>query len=253
MDGPALSVGARARGLRARTAGARRFTRRRRQHAPHALDVAGSAFYYDHHVQRDQLAEMIQILLEAGGSFNTMRGDGFDQLNTPLHTAVLLGSVEAVKLLLNAGASVACINSVGYTPLHLCLRNKIEELLEPFPIPRCSCTTTVATQSPPCECKWWTTEATPCSNSGGTQLAAGVCLALEAGADASSSFDHLDQQARREVRTLQPHLRGYTSVIFHLWESPRRQIIEIEPLLLTTYIATHSTRGAAAFILKLPN
>lgn len=59
-----------------------------------------------------------------------MRGDGFDQLNTPLHTAVLLGSVEAVKLLLNAGASVACINSVGYTPLHLCLRNKIEELLE---------------------------------------------------------------------------------------------------------------------------
>ncbi|KAI8432515.1 hypothetical protein MSG28_013516, partial [Choristoneura fumiferana] len=107
----------------------------------------------------------------------------------------------AVKLLLNAGASVACINSVGYTPLHLCLRNKIEELLEVLLYYNCGDAES-------------SLRVQVVDNRGYSVLKTavelnwlpGVCLALEAGADASSSFDHLDQQARREMKTTLVHL-----------------------------------------------
>ncbi|XP_063629001.1 transient receptor potential channel pyrexia-like [Cydia splendana] len=166
-----------------------------------ALDVAGSAFYYDHHVHSDHLAEMISLLLEAGGTFHTMRGDGFDNLNTPLHTATLLESADAIRALLEAGASVACINSVGYTPLHLCLRNKFEELLEILLYYNCddeesSLRVNVVDKrgysvlKTAVELKWLP----------------GVCLALEAGADAASSFDHLEEQACTEMKTTLIHL-----------------------------------------------
>ncbi|XP_026331563.1 transient receptor potential channel pyrexia-like [Hyposmocoma kahamanoa] len=70
------------------------------------------------------------MLLEAGGQFNTMKAEGINNVNTPLHTAVELDSQDTITELLNSGASITCLNEAGQTPLHVCILNKLEESLK---------------------------------------------------------------------------------------------------------------------------
>ena len=61
----------------------------------------------------------LERLLEQGADANSARGDGM----TALHFAAELGHVEAVRILLQAGADVAAGTRIGhYTPLHLASR-----------------------------------------------------------------------------------------------------------------------------------
>ncbi|XP_063369360.1 transient receptor potential channel pyrexia-like [Cydia amplana] len=89
-----------------------------------ALDVAGFAHYRRKKIV--DLADVIRMLLEAGGTFNTMKGE-IDNIDTPLHTSVEIRCLPSIRLLLDAGASVKCLNSSGYTPLHLCVKHKMDE------------------------------------------------------------------------------------------------------------------------------
>lgn len=66
------------------------------------------------------------MLIEADGTFNTMKGI-IDNVDTPLHTAVEIRCLSSIRLLLDAGASVACLNGAGLTPLHLCVKYKLDE------------------------------------------------------------------------------------------------------------------------------
>lgn len=70
------------------------------------------------------------MLLNAEGQFNTMKAGGINNLDTPLHTAVELGTLDTITELLNSGASIACLNIAGQTPLHVCVLNTLEEPLQ---------------------------------------------------------------------------------------------------------------------------
>ncbi|CAB3254545.1 unnamed protein product [Arctia plantaginis] len=96
------------------------------------LDVAGYAFYYEKEIIEDDLVNVIKMLLKAGGTFNTMRSntDKFNYMDTPLHTAVEIESLEAIQELLDAGVWVSCLNKAGETPLHVCVRRELEEHLQ---------------------------------------------------------------------------------------------------------------------------
>lgn len=73
---------------------------------------------------------MIRILLKAGGRFNTMRKKSLNNLDTPLHTAVELGNMEAINELLAAGAGITKLNRAGLTPLHVCVKKELEDELQ---------------------------------------------------------------------------------------------------------------------------
>ncbi|XP_075985526.1 transient receptor potential cation channel subfamily A member 1-like [Anticarsia gemmatalis] len=96
------------------------------------LDVAGYAYYYDHEINEKHLIEVIKMLLKSGGTFNTMRsGAGsLNNMDTPLHTAVEIESLDAIRELLDAGAAVTCHNQAGQTPLHVCVKKELEEHLQ---------------------------------------------------------------------------------------------------------------------------
>ncbi|XP_041983044.1 transient receptor potential channel pyrexia-like [Aricia agestis] len=94
-----------------------------------ALDVAGSGYYYGHGIAAKCFTEVVRILLNAGGKFYTMKARG-QNIETPLHTAVLLENIESIEDLLNAGVSIACLDSSGQTPLHLCVKNELEDPLQ---------------------------------------------------------------------------------------------------------------------------
>ncbi|KOB77902.1 Transient receptor potential channel pyrexia [Operophtera brumata] len=83
------------------------------------LDVAGYAYYYNKEVNGEHFVDVIKLLLKAGGHYNTMRPKGLNNLDTPLHTAVELANMEAVRELLEAGAGVTGLNRAGQTPLHV--------------------------------------------------------------------------------------------------------------------------------------
>ncbi|XP_063628997.1 transient receptor potential cation channel subfamily A member 1-like isoform X1 [Cydia splendana] len=95
------------------------------------LDVAGSALYFDKEIKEDHFVDVLKMLLKAKGQFHTMRREkGVANVDTPLHTAVMLDSKEAIELLLEAGAQVSCLNSSGLTPLHLCVKKEQEIALQ---------------------------------------------------------------------------------------------------------------------------
>lgn len=70
------------------------------------------------------------MLLKAGGNFNTMKNNKLNNMDTPLHTAVEIESLEAIQELLDAGAAVTCWNRAGLTPLHVCVKKNLEEHLQ---------------------------------------------------------------------------------------------------------------------------
>lgn len=74
--------------------------------------------------------EIIKMLLHAGGQFNTMKAGGINNVDTLLHTAVKLKALDTIKILLSSGASIACLNKAGQTPLHVCVLNKLEAPLQ---------------------------------------------------------------------------------------------------------------------------
>ncbi|XP_035452147.2 transient receptor potential channel pyrexia isoform X1 [Spodoptera frugiperda] len=94
------------------------------------LDVAGYAYYYEQDVNEKHFVEVITMLLKAGGTFNTMKNRSLDNLDTPLHTAVEIESLDGIQELLDAGAVVTCLNRAGQTPLHVCVKKNLEEHLQ---------------------------------------------------------------------------------------------------------------------------
>ncbi|KAG6453876.1 LOW QUALITY PROTEIN: transient receptor potential channel pyrexia [Manduca sexta] len=95
-----------------------------------ALDVAGSAFYYNKEISPKHLPEVIKMLIKAGGKYNTMNKRAPAFMDTPLHTAVELENLEAIRELLDAGASINRLNRAGLTPLHVCVKKQLEEHLQ---------------------------------------------------------------------------------------------------------------------------
>lgn len=51
-------------------------------------------------------------------------------LDTPLHTAVEVGSLDAVTVLVEANVPVNWLNRAGLTPLHICVKKKLKEHLQ---------------------------------------------------------------------------------------------------------------------------
>ncbi|XP_052743946.1 transient receptor potential channel pyrexia-like isoform X2 [Bicyclus anynana] len=108
------------------------------------LDVAGSGYYYGHDIDNKNFTEVVKRLLAAGGQIYSMKSRGLglptkqktdssDEqgwMDTPLHTAVELSNIECINELLEAGASIACLNTKGITPLHVCVNKELEEPLK---------------------------------------------------------------------------------------------------------------------------
>lgn len=70
------------------------------------------------------------MLIKAGGSHNSMKSHGINNIDTPLHTAVELSNIDSIKQLLDIGVSVDCLNAAGQTPLHLCVKKQSEQALQ---------------------------------------------------------------------------------------------------------------------------
>ncbi len=64
--------------------------------------------------------DAIEVLLTAGAKLQAKDKDGF----TPLHVAAVNGQVEAIGLLLEAGADVSGRSHLGYTPLYMAAINE---------------------------------------------------------------------------------------------------------------------------------
>ncbi|XP_026320538.1 transient receptor potential channel pyrexia-like [Hyposmocoma kahamanoa] len=100
------------------------------KHGYTPLDVVCCANIDSEDINVENFTGIIKTLLEAGGQFNTMKAEGINYVDTPLHMAVELKAVDTIKALLNSGASVVCLNKAGQTPLHVCVLNKLEEPLK---------------------------------------------------------------------------------------------------------------------------
>lgn len=92
------------------------------------LDVAGSAFYTDQVIDPQKFAELVTLLVGANSQKLTFKNKKI--VDTPLHTAVELGSLEAVSVLVGAGMPVNWLNRAGMTPLHICVKKKLKEHLQ---------------------------------------------------------------------------------------------------------------------------
>ncbi|CAB3229398.1 unnamed protein product [Arctia plantaginis] len=95
------------------------------------LDVMGAAHHLGFAIDIRDFIDTISLIAVAGGIIKDnpfMNGSG--TINTLLHTAVELGSKEAVKVLLKAGASAISLNSNGLTPLHICVSRKLKKILQ---------------------------------------------------------------------------------------------------------------------------
>ncbi|KAJ8710570.1 hypothetical protein PYW08_009085 [Mythimna loreyi] len=91
------------------------------------LDIAGSAYYADQNIDPQNFADLVTLLVGAAcGNFRTKNRKIVD---TPLHTAVELGSLEAVSVLV-ANVPVNWLNRAGQTPLHICVKKKLKDHLQ---------------------------------------------------------------------------------------------------------------------------
>ncbi|KAJ0171311.1 hypothetical protein K1T71_012861 [Dendrolimus kikuchii] len=93
------------------------------------LDVAGNDLYQGNDINPDHFIEVIR-------QFTAIEVDSRPYLpskiynNTTLHTAIELESLEAVKLLVEFGVPLKRCNKMGLTPLHLCVKKKLLDLLQ---------------------------------------------------------------------------------------------------------------------------
>lgn len=79
-----------------------------------------------HLAVRDKQLQAVKTLLDLGASVNSRD----DQGRTPLHTAVSEGVMEAITMLLQAGADPAAKDKNGNTPLALASRNQVGAIQE---------------------------------------------------------------------------------------------------------------------------
>ncbi|KAJ8710335.1 hypothetical protein PYW07_009701 [Mythimna separata] len=93
------------------------------------LDIAGSAYYAEQNIDANDFADLVSLLIGAACGRNTRIRDR-KTVNTPLHTAVELGSLEAVSVLVAANVPVNWTNRAGQTPLHICVRKKLKDHLQ---------------------------------------------------------------------------------------------------------------------------
>lgn len=70
--------------------------------------------------------EAIEILLEAGADIDGKGEDGY----TPLHDAVAHGKLEAIRYLLKKGASLTSVNDDGETPRQLAESIRREDVIK---------------------------------------------------------------------------------------------------------------------------
>lgn len=75
-----------------------------------------------------RFAELVTLLVGANSQKLTFKNKKI--VDTPLHTAVELGSLEAVSVLVGAGMPVNWLNRAGMTPLHICVKKKLKEHLQ---------------------------------------------------------------------------------------------------------------------------
>ncbi|XP_068624920.1 transient receptor potential channel pyrexia-like [Battus philenor] len=94
-----------------------------------SLDVVGFGHYFEQNINPSNMLPVIQMLINAGAVHNTMKSKGLNNIDTPLHTAVEMANIDSINELLQAGASVRCLNSTGLTPLHVCVKKELEEPL----------------------------------------------------------------------------------------------------------------------------
>ena len=73
--------------------------------------------------------ETVKLLLKAGGQIQRCYRNS-NPIDTPLHTAVELGSETAVEQLLLSGASHTVLNSRGLIAMHVCVEKRNKELLQ---------------------------------------------------------------------------------------------------------------------------
>ncbi|CAB3254551.1 unnamed protein product [Arctia plantaginis] len=91
------------------------------------LDIAGSSYYSNDNIDPQRFAETILLLTGDKAHFSIKNRKILD---TPLHTAVELDSLEAVRALLSVGVPVDWLNRTGLTPLHISVKKKLGDILQ---------------------------------------------------------------------------------------------------------------------------
>ncbi|XP_021194831.3 serine/threonine-protein phosphatase 6 regulatory ankyrin repeat subunit C isoform X2 [Helicoverpa armigera] len=92
------------------------------------LDVAGSAHYSNHNIKCHDFTELVSTLINA--NCNNFSSQDKQMPESPLHTAVELGCLDAATLLVVSGVPVDWLNRTGQTALHLCVEKKLSEFLQ---------------------------------------------------------------------------------------------------------------------------
>ncbi|XP_075985769.1 transient receptor potential cation channel subfamily A member 1-like [Anticarsia gemmatalis] len=94
------------------------------------LDVVGDAHYSGHKIDIHDFRKTIKVLVSGGGTFYSTQVTCLNKVNSPLHTAVQLDSVEAIEELLRTGARATCLDAAGRTPMHVCVDKRHKEHLQ---------------------------------------------------------------------------------------------------------------------------
>lgn len=71
-------------------------------------------------------------MLKRGATYKTMRSKEPNNIDTPLHIAAEIEALDALKALLENGATISCLNADGLTPLHVCVKKEAAESLQVF-------------------------------------------------------------------------------------------------------------------------
>ncbi len=77
-----------------------------------------------HWAARNNHAKMLEVMIGKGADVNLTEDEPAESGNTPLHTACIYGSAEAVAVLIACGADDALQNKNGETPAHMAVMKK---------------------------------------------------------------------------------------------------------------------------------
>nr|CAD7398504.1 unnamed protein product [Timema poppensis] len=143
------------------------------------LDVVGEKLLQDIHHEEGSLHKVIEVLLEAEAK-TTVGESGVEQRHrtTPVHAAVAMKDLEAIKRLAEAEIPPAVFDLQGATPVHLAVSRQMEAplkvLLQEYNTAEVSIVDL-----------WDTHGQTPLHQAVMANWLEGVCVLLEAGADLS--------------------------------------------------------------------